>query len=322
MTLSSSYLPSGQPSQILTSQTLQQLGLRFGIDYRVEGICADEGLAPVAQGSVHDVSLSSALHITLSDLQVEHTYWSASRQSVPWFISVVLEGHINATVGAQCFALTAGDGLCTHFNHKQSLIVCQHAQPRLRTVNLAVLATELHALPKPPPEPLLHFWRLPDALTHALRDTIDRPPSTSRQSLVWQGLALQLLGHGLPQNQLMTSAATFHPEHRLTSREQQWLTRLHQRITDQPMTQYCLTDLAREAAMSPSSLRQKFRVYYGYPLFEHLRQCRLAQAYRDLQRGLSVQQAAHACGYRHATNFATAFKRTFGIAPHEVFNRR
>lgn len=318
----SAHLPADQTQHTLTPQSLEQLGSRFGIEYRIEGSCA--GVAPVAQGRVHDVSLSASLHLTLSDLQVERTYWSASRQSVPWFLSVVLEGHINATVGNQCLAFAAGDGLCAHFTPQHSLTVYQPTQPRLRTVNLAVLATAPHDLPLAPKAPLLHRWRLPEPLITLLRDTIDQPPSACRQPLVWQGLALQLLGHGLPQSPLSPleeRSASHRPEVRLTPRDRGCLTRLHQRIVDDPTQRYCLNDLARDAAMSSSSLRQKFRACYGYSLFDHLRQCRLTQAYHDLQRGYSVQQAAHACGYRHATNFATAFKRAFGIAPHAVFSR-
>lgn len=314
--------PTGQITHTLTSQSLEQLGLRFGIDYRIEGMCAN--VVPVAHGSVHDVSLSPSLHLTLSDLQVERSYWSTSRQSVPWFISVVVEGHITAKVGSECFALTAGDGLCAHFSPQHSLTVYQPAQARLRTVNLAVLATEPHGLPLSPAAPLLHRWRLPEALLLALRANIDQPTSACRQPLVWQGLALQLLGHGLPADPLSLLAArptSYHCETRLTPRDRDCLAKLHQQIADQPMKNYCLDGLARDVAMSPSSLRQKFRAYYGYSLFEHLRQCRLTQAYHDLQRGYSVQQAAHASGYRHATNFATAFKRAFGMAPHDVFKR-
>lgn len=319
MTSTATLSLSSPTPDVLTSQALKQLGVRFGIDYRFDGLSA--GMAPVAQGCVHDVSLPRSLHLTLSDLKVERTYWSASRQSVPWFISVVLDGHINATVGTQGFALTAGDGLCAHFNPQHSLTVCQPAQPRLRTVNLAVLATQPHNLPKSPDEPLLqHYWRLPDSLTQALRDAIEQPPSACRQLLVWQGLALQLLGHGLPPEATYNSVPQC-TETRLTQRDRQCLTQLHQRIANQPAQTYCLNDLARDAAMSPSSLRQKFRARYGYSVFDHLRQCRLAKAYCDLQRGYSVQQTAHACGYRHATNFATAFKRAFGIAPHEVHHR-
>ena len=72
------------------------------------------------------------------------------------------------------------------------------------------------------------------------------------------------------------------------------------------------------AAMSPSSLRSKFRQRYGCTLFDYLRDCRLALARRYLLEGHSVQQAAWMCGYQHATNFATAFRRPYGISPGDV----
>ncbi len=69
---------------------------------------------------------------------------------------------------------------------------------------------------------------------------------------------------------------------------------------------------------SPSSLRSKFRQRYGCTLFDYLRNCRLALARRYLLEGHSVQQAAWMCGYQHATNFATAFRRHYGISPGDV----
>ncbi|RUA22587.1 AraC family transcriptional regulator [Billgrantia gudaonensis] len=66
--------------------------------------------------------------------------------------------------------------------------------------------------------------------------------------------------------------------------------------------------------MSPSTLRDKFRracsIVFGY-----LQECRLSKARQLPRRGYSVQQTAHLCGYRHATNFATAFRRRFGYPP-------
>ncbi|MDL4863984.1 helix-turn-helix domain-containing protein, partial [Halomonas elongata] len=50
-------------------------------------------------------------------------------------------------------------------------------------------------------------------------------------------------------------------------------------------------------------------------VFDDLREYRLSLARDYLTRGFSVQQAAHFCGYRHASNFATAFRRHYGVAP-------
>ena len=305
------------PLHELTPATLAQLGERFGIDYRVRNAPAE---TRIATGSVRDIALPQSMHLTLSDLRVNCAYSSASRQTVPWFISVVLEGHITARLGDQCLELKAGDGVCAHFTPQQPLTVYQPAQTRLHTLNLAVLATTPLALPPPPATPGLTPWQLPTAFSETLRHAAADSLANWRQPLIWQGLALQLLGEGLPAP--IGRTCTPPPSPSLSPRDEQRLAVLYQRLTDHPERAYCLRDLARDAAMSPSSLRQKFRTLYGCSIFDHVRQRRLAQAYQDLQRGMSVQQAAHRCGYRHATNFATAFRRRFGMAPHDVATQR
>jgi AraC-like DNA-binding protein len=70
--------------------------------------------------------------------------------------------------------------------------------------------------------------------------------------------------------------------------------------------------------MSPSTLRAKFRAAYQCSVFSWLRERRLEVAREQLARGCSVQQAAHCVGYRHATNFATAFRERYGVAPSEL----
>ena len=52
-------------------------------------------------------------------------------------------------------------------------------------------------------------------------------------------------------------------------------------------------------------------------MFSWLRE-RLEVARQHLAQGWSVQQAAHFVGYRHATNFATAFRERYGVAPSEL----
>ncbi|WP_404376200.1 AraC family transcriptional regulator [Vreelandella aquamarina] len=295
----------------ITPRSLARLGQRFGIHYRIEG--SDSPRQPVAIGHVHDVSLPQGMHLTLSDLQVERGYTSTSYQSVPWFLSIILEGTIQLHMNKQQVILGAGDGVCVHFDAQHPLTVHQPAQPRLRTVNLAVLTTTPLGLPDPSGSPHLHCWPLSEALRDTLCTISRQPPSTWRQPLVWQGLALQLIGLGLPE-----PSPTF-PEHSgLSARDRRRLAALHSRIAQHPAEPYSLTALAKEAAMSPSSLRQKFRACYGCALFDYIRQARLQQAYKSLLQGHSVQQAAHSCGYRHASNFSTAFKRHFGIAPHAL----
>ena len=294
----------------ITSHWLAQLGQRFGIHYHFES--SDMPRQPVATGHVHDVRLPQGMHLTLSDLDVKRGYTSTSYQSVPWFLSVILEGTVHLQLGKQQRLLQAGEGVCTHFDARHPLTVHHPVQTRLRTVNIAILNTAPLGLPHPPDASYLHCWTLPQALCETLCTISEQPPLLWRQALVWQGLALQLIGLGLPER------PTTLPEHkRLSTRDRHCLTALHSRIAQHPAEPYSLTALAKEAAMSPSSLRQKFRACYGCTLFDYIRQVRLQQGYEALQRGESVQQAAHHCGYRHASNFSSAFKRHFGFSPHE-----
>lgn len=85
---------------------------------------------------------------------------------------------------------------------------------------------------------------------------------------------------------------------------------------DAPLT---LDQVAQEAGMSVTSLQRAFRTAYGTTVFDHVRRRKLELA-RDALRGagVSVTEAATLAGYTSAANFATAFKREFGISPKAV----
>ncbi|MGS2745110.1 helix-turn-helix transcriptional regulator [Halomonas sp. LS-001] len=312
----------------LTTHDLQALGQRYGIDYHfpdaerfLSGPC-------IAQGRVMDVEIDPSLRVTHSDLDVLHAYASTSRRTVPWFLSVILEGHIQVGLGRQSFQLGAGDAFSAHFNEQTGLKAFQPAPQRLRILNVSMSAgngplssPSIHLVA---PAPLLHTWKVPPSLHHSLETALASDWPAERQRLLWQGLALQLLAHGLPDTQLdpchEKKAASLPAK--LSQRDYQRLEQVRQQIEHHPSQDYQLEHLARDAAMSASSLRAKFHHCYGCSIFDYLRRCRLTRAQAYLHKGYSVQQTAHACGYRHASNFATAFKRAFGMTPHEFHKRR
>lgn len=79
-----------------------------------------------------------------------------------------------------------------------------------------------------------------------------------------------------------------------------------------------LEQLARRAGANPTTLQQRFRQARGCSVFEYLRGRRLAAARAALERqGFSVARAAELAGYASAANFATAFKRQFGLSPRD-----
>lgn len=77
--------------------------------------------------------------------------------------------------------------------------------------------------------------------------------------------------------------------------------------------------IAREAGTSASGLQRLFRAAKGKSVFEYVRQLRLERARSLLEAGhVSVQEASAIAGYTNPANFATAFKRQFGLTPRQA----
>ena len=102
----------------------------------------------------------------------------------------------------------------------------------------------------------------------------------------------------------------------LSQRDRQLLERVRERLRDAPGEDHTLEALAKLACMSPSTLRAKFQAAYrqsGVQLAARAAQLEVKR--QHLAQGWSVRRAAHFVGYRHATNFATAFRGRCGVAP-------
>lgn len=80
-----------------------------------------------------------------------------------------------------------------------------------------------------------------------------------------------------------------------------------------------LTDIAREVGLSPASLQRRFKAAYGTTVVDFVRARKLELARDALERdGVSIGEAAYVAGYSNPANFATAFRRAFGIPPRSV----
>ena len=74
--------------------------------------------------------------------------------------------------------------------------------------------------------------------------------------------------------------------------------------------------IASHVGLSVSTLQRLFRVVHGTTVFDYARDRKLHRARQALEAdGVSVAQAAFIAGYASAANFATAFKRQFGMTP-------
>ncbi|MGB6240933.1 MAG: helix-turn-helix transcriptional regulator [Castellaniella sp.] len=265
-----------------------------------------------------ELTLASGLRLTHSSLDILQPYESLSTRNTSFFLLVILEGSVRIRIADQQHTVPAGTALTTHLSAHDTLHAAHHRNQRLKTLTLALDAMQVSDNAAPAwlsesfphsAQPATHLWRIPPYLQQSLEQLHTwQHMNVLQQRLLLEGLALQLLAHGIGHGEPA-------PTTTLSPGERDRLEKIRQRIDHEPSLDYAIDQLAELAAMSPSSFRSKFRQMFGRPVFDYLRDKRLALARQYLQQGYSVQQAAHLSGYRHATNFATAFRKHYGTAP-------
>lgn len=288
---------------------LRAYGQRYGIDYSFPNLGGRS--RPVMQGRVEELTPGPGMQLVASDIEVLERYDSRSRAPAPLSIIVMLEGQAEVSLEDDCLSLRAGMALSVQLDKQHGLSAVQPAGQRIRALTLGLDELRLSELTDEPiigRRSRMQAWHLPAMLHTALEDAIANPMSGAAQRLRLEGLSLQLLAHGLPGAHAVPSPTP-------APGERQRLERVREALREAPAEHHRLETLADLAAMSPASLRRKYRATFGQSVFDELRDIRLALAHDYLQRGFSVQQAAHFSGYRHASNFATAFRRYFGISP-------
>lgn len=298
------------------------IGAKFDIDYHFPNISQTEAGSDqtiIAEGEISEHALSSGFRFTFSQLSIRQPYKSVSLGHAPLLILLVLEGHVHLKIGALEKKLGSGSAVTMQLHPEYPLQATQMSQQRLNTVTLAFDPKGANVGRAAPPTLLrllsqihepVHTWSLPDFLITQLTNSDSPDLPELQQSLFLEGLALQLTGLGIPKNKTRT-----HVTDAVSSPQRERLELVRQKLEFAPHQNYSFSELAQIAAMSPSSLRSKFRATYGLSPFDYLRRYRLELARQYLNQGFSVQQTAHKVGYRHATNFATAFRHEFGVSP-------
>lgn len=301
------------------------IGERYGIDFRFPAWSSCRHYAQdtrvVVQGEVEELTLSSGICLTNSNVRVLQPYETTSLHACPLYMLVVLEGAVVIRLNGKEYVVQAGMAFSARLGEHQAMNASHSADRHLRTLSLGIYPDTFSR------QPLLHslleaweengsptfLWPVPGYLLSGLHQPLHNASVSLPRQMMLEGVLLQLLGHGL---QLRMQE---HRPRALSLAAQHGRLETIRRLLEQhPEKEYSLNELAQLAAMSSSSLRSKFRQAYGHSVFDYLRDCRLALARRYLQQGYSVQQAAWMSGYQHATNFSTAFRRRYGIAPSDI----
>jgi len=78
--------------------------------------------------------------------------------------------------------------------------------------------------------------------------------------------------------------------------------------------------LSRISAMSPTSLKTKFKRYYGETLFGYYQKNKLEHARKLLDNKVPVKVVATEIGYSNPSHFTLAFKKEYGFSPWHYLN--
>lgn len=314
------------PAARFTVADFNRMGGPSGFSYRLPKLGAaraDCGALCIAEGRVEEYEIRPGLTLVVSDLQVHHHYEATSMMTPRFSAIVMLQGHARARLGPQDDArLAAHGGVSALYGDTVAMTGIHPAGQRLRSVNLSLSDPDAagdertsdmiwKALRSPGLR--LRRWQVQSHLLTAIGHLLDCGWDHPLRKLLSEGVGNQLLAHALASQDQVPPA-----DRGLSQRDRQLLERVRERLHDAPGEDHTLEALARLACMSPSTLRAKFQAAYQQSVFGWLRERRLEVARQRLAQGWSVQQAAHFVGYRHATNFATAFRERYGVAPSEL----
>lgn len=126
----------------------------------------------------------------------------------------------------------------------------------------------------------------------------------------------------LAQSLLLETARAVVPDlprgarNRALSREQLIVRTMTQYLQDNQDRAVSVRDVAAQVHLSERHANRLFRAATGTTIHAYLTQIRLeAAAQRLLERGTSIKEIAHSCGYSDVRHFTTAFRQRWGRAP-------
>ncbi len=304
-------MPPAPEPRLIHPADLAALAPLVGCDYRTPAGAA------VAQGRWELAVLRPGLVLHASD--VRHLRPLASELTKPQglTLSVVLRGRWQALLGGAELG-------CGGRVPEAMLFACAHPErwarealpgQQVRMVNLMLGPEWLDAEEVPQ-----HLWCqhlaqakwAPSAHLCSLAEAMLAPeaaPPLARR-LRTESHALAMLAEALPR--FDTPA----PSGLVSATMRRQMQRARERIEAGLAEPLSIAALARELGLSSRGLQRHFHAVHGVPVARFLRDQRLQHARRLLEReGMGVAQVAYAVGYASPANFATAYRRRFGVSP-------
>lgn len=310
--------------QAISATDLQQLSAKLVKQQRLEAPAWDQRAA-LLTGRMWVSELEPGMQLRLADVQ--DRFGLTSKALLPAGIKIALVihgtarvryGHLGATLGPDA----THSGLLVTLPSSAKFMRQGQAGEYERTLTLSlspywIARHGYQPLINVSPEaPHLAYWTPSTGLLALASRLFTLPCVDINQSpyrLQLKGFAMALAGEALAGAcPAPNTSAMLPPSHAHDRR----LTRLMSIVDSGQAAGVTQQDLAHQLGMSVSNLQRRFYRQYGESLGSFLRRHHLSLAREAMVReAISIETAAALAGYTSATNFATAFKREFGVRP-------
>lgn len=97
-----------------------------------------------------------------------------------------------------------------------------------------------------------------------------------------------------------------------------WLKRARERIESEYAEQLSLTAVARDVGVHPVYLARAFRLHYRRSFTSYLQEVRVLKAIALASAGMSLGEAAAACGFCDQAYLSRIVRARFGVTPSEL----
>lgn len=310
-------------------ETSSLVGRRFAVD----GSPVNGDLAALS-GAFSMIRLRSGIVVHTSDATELHEMTTQVEQQPGLTIHLFLKGTADARLGGVSLGLgrlsdRAVEGVITARAESDLFERHAHEGNHVRKVNVTVTrdwladsafvtAEEFRIVADFAATHRARFTWTPPASVVSIAEQMLHPPAASQvmRNLYLESRALDLVAQAFAAMTLQTGGDRLS---RLKPFDRRRLRLIEDFLAEHAHEVASLEELAKVGGVSVSTLRRLFQAAYGTTVFEHLRRLGLDRARLALERqGVPVSQAAFLAGYASPANFATAFKRRFGVTPTDV----
>ncbi|RAI40466.1 helix-turn-helix transcriptional regulator [Rhodoplanes roseus] len=304
-----------------------------GADFRlVEPVLGDD--AVLLRGDFVQMELRSGLSLHATDTWDLHDLETRAVQQPGLTFSLFLEGSVTAHMGERIFPMGHRESArgapveavvvarARRETFRRRSVCGTHVRKVTVTVSpqwleesgLDAVEGHRHVLAFSRTHLASMRWT-PSARLVSLVEQIIKPPAYApvMRNLYCESRALEVVGealHAIARSEADPAAPMLRPKDYVRVRAVCEFIDAH---LDDAVT---LDTVARHVGMSVTTMQRIFRAARGTTVVDHIRARKLDRAREALERdGVSVNEAAFLAGYANPANFATAFKRMFGVPP-------